>query len=405
MSSEYRPLSTKKIVLGITGGIAAYKSVELMRMLQKKGADVHVVMTEHATRFITPLTLAVLSGHKVYCRMFESETSPDIDHIALGDEADLVLIAPATANIIGKLTQGIADDFLSTFCLSIKAPLLIAPAMNWKMFEHQAVQSNLTLLADRGVHIIEPESGNLACQDTGKGRLAPLDRIVDTSIALLTPKTLTTRRILVTAGPTREFWDAFRFLSNPSSGKMGYAIARVARNMGAQVTLISGPTALPPVEGVTFIPVESAQDMFQKVMSVYDEQDVVIMAAAVSDFRPRQRFDQKMKKDSAPDSLPLEMTPDILTELSRLRKRQYLVGFAAETEKLRSYARKKLDEKGIDLIVANRIDEAGSGFQSDTNRVVFISSSGAEQEMPLLSKEEVAAILLERIETALAART
>lgn len=402
MSTNYRPLSGQKIALAVTGGIAAYKAVDLMRELQRRGADVHVIMTANARRFVTPLTFSVLSGHPVMMDVFPGDNFTSIDHITLAEKLNLLLVAPATANCLAKFATGIADDFLSTFHLSTTAPLLLAPAMNWKMYQHQAVQENLRVLMQRGATVVEPEEGDLACRDVGKGRLASLDTIVDTVIQVLTPKTLSGRTVLVTAGPTREHWDAFRYLSNPSSGKMGFALARAARNMGGHVTLITGPTGLKPPMNVHTIPVVSAGEMFHAVIDNAADKDVIIMAAAVSDFRPRQRLQAKIKKAEGIPPLELVLNPDILSALAEKKSKTVLVGFAAETDNVLNYARKKMIEKGIDMIVANQIGESPlTGFGSDTNACIVIHKSGAEEEIPLAEKEDVAMAILERIEAIL----
>lgn len=397
METMYRPLSGRKIALGVSGGIAAYKAVDLLRNLQKAGGEVQVMMTRNATRFVAPLTFAVLSGNRVALEVFPGDNVTTIDHITLAENLGLMIVAPATANIIAKFARGIADDFLSTFYLSMNAPLLLAPAMNWKMYAHPAVQENLEILLRRGCTVIEPEEGDLACREVGKGRLARIERIVEKAIELLSPKPLLNRRILITAGPTREPWDAFRFISNPSSGKMGYALARIARNLGATVTLVSGPTSLEPPENITLIRTGTALEMHDVVLANFDQTDAVIMAAAISDFRPRETTAAKIKKTDAPPAIELVLNPDILKALAERKKQQVLVGFAAETDNLLVYARKKMSDKGLDMIVANLIGEPSSGFGADTNWCVLIHKSGAEEEIPLLSKEDVARIILDKV--------
>jgi len=392
-------LDRKKIILGITGGIAAYKSIEILRNLQKRGAEVRVIMTQNATHFVTPLTFSILSGAKVFIEMFRDDNITEIEHISVTEDVDLFLIAPATANIIGKFARGIADDFLSTLYLSCTAPLLMAPAMNWKMYDHVAVQENLDILASRGAQILEPEEGDLACRELGKGRLAAVERVIDKVVEMLTPKPLKGKRVLVTAGPTREHWDAFRFISNPSSGKMGYALARTARNKGAHVTLISGPSSLPVPPDVSFIAIESAEEMYEAVLERFDQQDAVLMAAAVSDFRPLERKDFKLKKERITPTLELAMNPDILKTISAKKSHQILVGFAAETGDLLTYAHKKIVDKDIDMIVANPIGSAQTGFSADTNKGIILFKNGLEEEIPLLTKDEVAMIILDRMES------
>lgn len=398
ISKIHTILQKKKIILGVTGGIAAYKAIDIMRDLQRGGADIHIIMTENATHFVQPLTFSILSGHPVMHKMFHSDNFIEIEHTLLADSADLFLIVPATANCIGKLANGIADDFLTTFYLAAKCPLIIAPAMNWKMYEHKAVQANLDILIKRGTQIIEPEEGELACHDSGRGRLAERELIVDKVIEFLTPKTLSGKKILISAGPTREAWDAFRFISNPSSGKMGYALAIEARNKGADVTLISGPVSISKISHIKTIYVETASEMEKACLKFFPETDAVIMAAAVSDFRPQKKVRGKVKKNNFVKQIELIENEDIIKKMSLKKKKQLLIGFAAETEKLIDYAKNKIKEKKLDLIIANRIDLKESGFSADDNQCFIISPKGIEKEIPLLPKNEVASSILQYLE-------
>lgn len=397
MSMSYTPLEGKKIILGVSGGIAAYKAVDFMRALQRFGADVHVALTKNARNFISPLTFSVLSGHPVCDTVFPGGNPPEIDHITMAENVDLFMVVPATANIIGKFANGIADDFLSTLYLSTKAPLLIAPAMNWKMYEHKAVQENISRLEERGAIIVEPDEGDLACREFGKGKLASVHYLVEKVIQACTENSFAGKQILVTAGPTREYWDAFRYLSNPSSGKMGYAIARAAWHRGAEVTLITGPTNVEPPCGIKIISVTSALDLLDAVKQTFPESDVLIMAAAVSDFRPANPVEGKMKKGDSPRAIELVENPDILKQIKKIKKGQIVVGFAAETENLVEYAKKKIDQKGLDCIVANHIGADDQGFQVDTNKAVLIFPDGQTTELPMMTKDAMAKILCTHI--------
>ncbi len=386
------------VVLGITGSIAAYKAAELASLLVKKEYAVHVIMTPAATKFITPLTLQAISQNPVYVDMFDSPGSWEIGHISLARRADLILVAPATADIIARIAAGMADDLLAATILAARAPVLLAPAMNDGMYANPVLQEKIAYLKRFGYHFIEPESGRLACGTVGQGRLAEPARIVSAADRLLEGgKALAGKRILVTAGPTREPLDPVRFLSNYSSGKMGYAIAGEARRRGADVTLVSGPAQLAPPAGVELVPVETAQEMFEAVVSSYDQADIVIKAAAVSDFRPRQRAGQKLKKLSAELMLELERTPDILRYLGQHKQGQILVGFAAETEDLLVNAGAKLKEKHLDLVIANNLTEPGAGFGVDTNLVTLLYSNGEIIKLPMMSKIELAGTLLDKI--------
>jgi phosphopantothenoylcysteine decarboxylase/phosphopantothenate--cysteine ligase len=390
-------LKGRKIVLGVTGGIAAYKAAELVRELVRSGAEVFVVMTRNAQAFITPLTFQTLSGHSVTTDLFSLTEESEIGHIALADRAELLAIAPATANIIGKIAAGIADDILTTIVMATKAPVLLAPAMNVHMWENPVCQENIRKLGSRGFHFIDPEAGDLACGYEGKGRLAEIPAIVEEIRSILSPKDLSGETLLVTAGPTEEPIDPVRFLSNRSSGKMGFAVARAARRRGAQVTLVSGPSALPVPSGVKFIPVRTASEMREAVLESLPGVSMLIMASAVSDYRPKGTYPEKIKKSRAELTLPLELNPDILQEAGQRKEKRLLIGFAAETESLLANARKKLAEKNLDLIVANDVRLPGAGFQVDTNVAKLIDRSGKVEELPLMSKEDLADCVLDRV--------
>jgi phosphopantothenoylcysteine decarboxylase / phosphopantothenate---cysteine ligase len=390
-------LADKKIVLGVTGGIAAYKAAELIRELVRAGARVYVIMTRSAREFVTPLTFQTLSGNPVSTELFSLIEESEIGHISLADRADILVIAPATANIIGKIAGGIADDMLSTVVLATKAPVLLAPAMNVHMWENPTCRENIQKLRARGYRFIDPEAGELACGYEGKGRLAEVSAITEEIRSLLAPKDLAAETVLVTAGPTEEDLDPVRFLSNHSSGKMGYALARAARRRGAEAILVSGPTSLTAPAGVRTVRVRSALEMREAVFQNFTKASILIMAAAVSDYRPRQKAGQKMKKDSVPAVLELERNPDILWEAGRIKENRILVGFAAETQNLLKNAKEKLAKKNLDLIVANDVSLPGAGFQVDTNIVRLIPRSGKAEKLPLLSKDDLADRILERI--------
>jgi phosphopantothenoylcysteine decarboxylase/phosphopantothenate--cysteine ligase len=389
------------IAVGVCGGIGAYKSVEVVRGLQKLGHDVVAVMTRSARRFVGELTFEAITRHRVLKSQFEPGANADIEHIALASSIDLLLVAPATANIIGKFANGIADDFLTSLYLATKAPVLVAPAMNTNMLEHAAVQRNLEVLAARGTYFVEPGAGYLACGWIGKGRLAEPDEIVRAAEQLLTPSgPLRGKTIVVTAGPTREAIDPVRFVGNRSSGKMGYALAAAARSRGANVVLISGPTELSAPAGVELIRVTTAREMRDAVVPRAADADIVIMAAAVADYAPAAVPQHKIHKDSDTLTLSLERTPDILAELGKRRasgERPLLVGFAAETTDVIASARRKRREKGVDLVVANDVSRADAGFEVDTNEVTLISGDG-EETLPLQSKSAIAMQIVQRIE-------
>jgi phosphopantothenoylcysteine decarboxylase/phosphopantothenate--cysteine ligase len=392
------------VVLGVTGCIGAYKACELLRELQRRDADVHVVMTAAATRFVSPMTFEALSRHPVFHDQWALGASGDIRHISLGDEADLLLVAPATANILGKLARGIADDALSTLYLATRAPVMVAPAMNVNMFDHPAVRENLATLRARGVAVVEPGSGYLACGWLGKGRLAEAGEIVDAAMAALARRRdLEGQTVLVTAGPTVEDLDPVRFVSNRSSGKMGYRLAEAARDRGAGVVLVSGPTGLLPPAGVETVAVRSADEMRSAVATHVARATVVIAAAAVSDYRPASASASKRKKGEGPLTLELVRTPDILKGLGEAKGGRVLVGFAAETEDLLANAAKKLEEKNLDLIVANDVTRPGAGFGEDTNAAVVLRRDGSRVDLPLASKREVAERILDEVRAVLQA--
>jgi len=390
-------LRDRQILLGVSGGIAAYKACELTRLLIKARAKVEVVMTENAARFVPPLTFETLSGHPVHTGMFNQHSNPLV-HIELADRTELLVIAPATANIIGKIANGVADDLLTTLYLATKAKVLVCPAMNVNMYEHAAVRENLAKLKARGVEVLEPESGELACGWEGKGRLPDPDLIAEACEYLLAPKHFTGKKIMVTAGPTREALDPVRFISNRSSGKMGYALARAARANGAEVMLVSGPSALRPPLGVKRVSVESADDMRKACEKYSREADIVIMAAAVSDFRPRAEARSKIKKEKGLARIELEKTPDVIAEMGkRKRPDQILVGFAAETEELVKNAQKKLKEKNLDMIVANDVSKKGAGFDVDTNIATILPKRGRIEYLPKLTKLELSYRIMDSI--------
>lgn len=397
-------LTGKRIVLGVSGGIAAYKAAELTREFVKQGAEVKVIMTKSATEFITPLTLQTLSENPVFTEMFSLIREHDIAHISLADFADLVLIAPATANVIGRIASGLADDLLTTVVMATKAPVLICPAMNSRMYENPLVTQNIRKLADLGYHFVEPGYGELACKTTGYGRLADLNEIVEEAASILTVKDLTGECVLVTAGPTREPFDPVRFISNYSSGKMGYAIAIKARRRGADVVLVSGPTSLPAPRGIKLVPVSSAVEMRDAVMSNLKKATIVIKSAAVADYRPAVRSEAKIKKKAGPLSIALERNPDIIAEVGRNKGRRIVVGFAMESENLIRYAKDKLTDKNMDLIVANDLTQEGAGFQSDTNIIRIIDREGGEESLPIMDKAEVADRILDRVKEMLKKR-
>jgi phosphopantothenoylcysteine decarboxylase/phosphopantothenate--cysteine ligase len=396
-------LSPMKVLLGITGCIAAYKSAELLRLLQKRGHDIFVVMTENAQHFITPLTMETLSRHPVITRMFpenavQLDWESPLEHIHLANTADVLLVAPATANILGKFARGIADDFLTTAYLATPAPVVIAPAMNVNMWNHPAVQENLQVLASRGSTILEPEEGFLAEGIDAKGRLANLECIVAAiEKAVLVKQDLHQETVLITAGPTCEDLDPVRYLTNRSSGKMGYHIAAAARRRGASTLLVSGPTPLEPPAGVDVVMIRSAEEMRREVLARLPKATIVIKAAAVADFRPKIKAPEKIKKAGSELTLTLVPTPDILSELGRIKDNRILVGFAAETNMVLENARDKLKAKNLDLLVVNDVTESGAGFEVDTNIVTLLFRDGREIKLGKLTKLEVAHAILDQV--------
>lgn len=390
-------LKGKTIVIGVCGGIAAYKAADLISKLKKLHANVHVIMTRSACEFVQPLTFQSLSQNYVVSDMFAEPRTWDIEHISLAKKGDLFVVIPATANIIGKVANGIADDMLSTTIMATKSPVMFAPAMNSNMYENPIVQSNIKRLMDLNYLFVEPASGRLACGDEGRGKLADVEDIVHAILLNIAyPKDLKGLNILVTAGPTQENIDPVRFITNHSSGKMGYAVARAALYRGANVTLVTGPSSIKPINGVKTIHVTSAQEMYEKVMDCYSHSSIIIKAAAVSDYRPLQASDSKLKKKE--DTMKIELTknPDILLELGKKISNQVLVGFSMETQNLEGYAREKLQKKNLDMIVANDLSEQGAGFKVDTNRVKIISKDGTVEDMPLMSKNDLAHIILDK---------
>ncbi|MED3862643.1 bifunctional phosphopantothenoylcysteine decarboxylase/phosphopantothenate--cysteine ligase CoaBC [Priestia megaterium] len=392
----------KRILLCVSGGIAVYKAAALTSKLVQAGAEVKVMMTASACEFVTPLTFQALSRNPVYTDTFDEKDPSVIAHIDLADWPDLILVAPATANMIGKIANGLADDMISTTLLAATAPVWIAPAMNVHMYDHPAVKKNMSTLSSFGYSFVEPGEGYLACGYVGKGRLEEPETIVSLigsyfSQALHTQKILEGVNVLVTAGPTVERIDPVRFFTNRSTGKMGYALAEQAAKLGASVTLVTGPTNLEYPKGVQVVQIESAQQMLEAVMQRYQEADVVIKSAAVADYRPKHVFDQKMKKQPGEAVLELERTTDILRTLGDRKEHQLLVGFAAETEQVDEYAQKKLASKNLDMIVANNVTTEGAGFGTDTNIVTLYKRSGESKELPILSKHDVATEVLKEV--------
>ena len=391
-------LSGKSVVLCVTGGIAAYKAADIISRLRKKGANVFVIMTKSATEFITPLTFEVLSGNRVVTDMFSRDFTWEVEHISLAKRADVFVIAPATANVIGKAAHGIADDMVTTTLMATKAPMVIAPAMNTGMYENPVVQENITILENRGVRFVQPASGRLACGDSGKGKLAEPETIVNEICAAAMKQDLKGKTILVTAGPTREAIDPVRFISNHSTGKMGYAIAQNASMRGAKVILVSGPVALETPYGVERVNVSSARDMHDAVISRLDKVDWVIKSAAVGDYRPETTADEKIKKKDDDMSISLVRNPDILAEIgSKKQNHQLVCGFSMETQDLLNNSRAKLQKKNCDMLVANNLKTEGAGFAHDTNVATLLYRDGTHEPLSLMQKDDLASIVLDRL--------
>ena len=397
-------LKDKKIILGVTGGIAAYKAVEIASRLKKAGAVVRVVMTEEAKKFVTELTFREITGQPVTSDMWAEIQHYSVAHISLAEWADMVLIAPATANILAKADIGIADDFLSTMLLATKAIVVYSPAMNTNMFNHPATQGHIASLKSKGSRIIEPASGVLACGAVGAGRLPePVEVVAEVEKIFAVKQSLVGKKVLVTAGGTIEPLDPIRFIANHSSGRQGYAIAAEAVARGAQVVLVSGQAAVEPPAGLAkFVKIDTTHQMREAVLADFDDADIIIKAAAVADYRPKTVAENKIKKTDDDFIIELERNPDILKELGGLKKpNQFLVGFAAETQNLLQYAQSKLEKKNLDLIVANDVSKPGAGFQGDTNIIKILSRDGSIEELPLMTKRELSAIIMDRAETKL----
>lgn len=393
--SDYSDLKGKNIVLGVTGGIAAYKAAQTASDLVKSGADVDVIMTKNACEFITPATFRAITKNPVTTDTFDEPKIYDINHIALAQKADAFLIAPATANIIGKIASGIADDMLSTTVAATNAPVIIAPAMNSGMYENPIVQSNIEKLKKFGYIFADPEEGRLACGDVGKGRLCGGDVLLEKICDALTKKDLLNKNILITAGPTHEYMDPVRYITNPSSGKMGYALARNAKRRGANVTLISGPVNIQPIDGVKIVNVISALQMYEEVIKCCETADIIVKSAAVGDFRPKGCSEHKLKKDDVA-TIELEKNPDILSEVCKKAKNAVVVGFCMETRDLKRQAYEKLLRKGVDLIAANNIAEKNAGFAGDNNTVSIIDKNGKSDDLANMPKLELAKIIFDR---------
>lgn len=392
-------LKDKTVVIGVSGGIAVYKTLDVVSRLRKLGVNVNVIMTKSATEFVTPLSFQSLSQNYVVCDMFEDPKTWDVEHISLAKRADVFLIAPATANVIGKIANGIADDMLTTTVMATKAKVLIAPAMNTNMYENLILQRNINTLKELGYNFVEPESGRLACGDTGKGKLASPETIVDEVVKLLSKdQDLKGKSIIVTAGPTVESIDPMRYITNRSTGKMGYSIAKEAIERGADVTLITGPTNLTPPQNLKkLVKIESAKDMYEAVLENLDENDVVIKSAAVADYKPKNYSNKKIKKSDDDLVIELDRNKDIAQEIGKIKNNKILVGFAAETNDLIENASLKIKKKNLDFIVANDLTKEGAGFGVDTNIVKIIDKEGNITEYPKMKKEEVANIILDKI--------
>lgn len=390
-------LKGKHVLLGVTGSIAAYKIANLASMLVKLNADVHVIMTKNAEHFISPITFETLTGNKVIDDTFERNSGYHVAHIAMAAEADVVMIAPASANVIAKLAHGIADDMLTSTMLACTAPILVSPAMNTHMYENPVTQENIEKIKSLGYKIVEPASGYLACGDTGKGKMPEPEVLLECILQeIACEKDMVGKKVLITAGPTREALDPVRYITNHSTGKMGYALAQNAARRGAEVTLVSGPTQIAKPRFVKVIDVTTAEEMYQAVEKEFDSQDIVVMSAAVADYRPVTVADQKIKKKEGDMSIPLERTKDILGTFAQKKKQQFVCGFSMETENMLENSKAKLEKKNLDMIIANNLKVAGAGFGTDTNIVTVITKESSE-ELPIMKKEEVAGAIFDRI--------
>ena len=397
-------LKNKTVVIGVSGGIAVYKACDIVSRLKKLNANVHVIMTNNATEFVTPLTFQSLSQNYVVSDMFEEPKTWDVEHISLAKKADVFLIAPATANVIGKIANGICDDMLTTTVMATTGKVLIAPAMNTNMYRNPILQRNITILKELGYNFVNPESGRLACGDVGEGKLAQPEVIVNEVVNLLTDeeKDLQGQKIMITAGPTVESIDPVRYLTNRSTGKMGYAIAKQAANRGAEVTLVSGPTNIAPPSNIKkLIKIESAKDMYNAIIENFDDNQVIIKSAAVADYKPKTYSDKKIKKNDDDLVIKLDRNKDIAYELGKIKKDKILVGFAAETNDIIENAKGKIQKKNFDFIVANDLTEEGAGFGTDTNIVKIIDKEGNINKYPQMKKDEVANVILDKVKSLL----
>ena len=397
-------LKGKTVVIGVSGGIAVYKACDVVSRLKKLNANVHVIMTKSATEFVTPLTFQSLSQNYVVSDMFEEPKTWDVEHISLAKKADVFLIVPATANVIGKVANGIADDMLTTTVMATTGKVLIAPAMNTNMYRNPILQRNISILKELGYNFVDPDSGRLACGDIGEGKLASPEKIVDAVVDLFNEdkKDLLGKKIMITAGPTVESIDPVRYLTNRSTGKMGYAIAKMAANRGADVTLVSGPTNIEPPSNIKkLIKVQSAKDMYDAIIDNFDENQVIIKSAAVADYKPKNYSDKKIKKSNDDLIIELDRNKDIAYELGKIKKNKILVGFAAETNDLIENAKGKISKKNLDFIVANDLTESGAGFGTDTNIVKIIDKDGNIAKYPQMKKDEVADVILDKVKSLL----
>ena len=397
-------LKNKTVVIGVSGGIAVYKACDIVSRLKKLNANVHVIMTNNATEFVTPLTFQSLSQNYVVNDMFEEPKTWDVEHISLAKKADVFLIAPATANVIGKIANGICDDMLTTTVMATTGKVLIAPAMNTNMYRNPILQRNITILKELGYNFVDPESGRLACGDVGEGKLAQPEVIVNEVVNLLIDKEkdLQGKKIMITAGPTVESIDPVRYLTNRSTGKMGYALAKQAANRGAEVTLVSGPTNIAPPSNIKkLIKIESAKDMYNAIIENFDDNQVIIKSAAVADYKPKTYSDKKIKKNDDDLVIKLDRNKDIAYELGKIKKDKILVGFAAETNDIIENAKGKIQKKNFDFIVANDLTEEGAGFGTDTNIVKIIDKEGNINKYPQMKKDEVANVILDKVKSLL----